>query len=53
MKGAQLFLGELTPQGGPDPAEHRTIAPLSPARITNPGLSLVQVSAEELISSKD
>lgn len=53
MKGAQLFFGELTAQGGPYPAEHRTTAPLSPAGIANPGLSLVQVSAEELISSKD
>lgn len=53
MKGAQLFSGELTPQGGPCPAEHRTNAPLSPAGITNPGLSLVQDSAEELMSSKD
>lgn len=50
MKGAQLFFGELTPQGGPYPAEHSAIAP---AGIADPGLSLVQVSAEELISSKD
>lgn len=53
MKGAQLFFGELIPQGGPYPAEHRRIAPFSPAGIANPRLSLVEVSAEELISSKD
>lgn len=53
MKGAQLFFGELTPQGGPFPAEHRKIASLSPAGIANPRLSLALVSAEELISSKD